>query len=159
MNGTPRLRSSYPSSPGSGQKSPASQDAPKVKSPLPNLPESPPASSQSNAPLIPVNLVDAPSQRMYAAAVYVLLLVWCLYDWWRLVEDDSHSIGLFVKWTCIHSIFIYGIPQLRIPWLEWSEWTSHFALLIHAIINGILMFRIPVRRLFYALVVIELTEC
>lgn len=147
MNGTPRLRSAYPSTPGSLRKSPESRDAPKdapkAKSPLPSLPDTSPRPT-SSAPVIPVNLIDAPSQRMYTVAVYGLLLVWCLYDWWKLVEEDTQSMGLFIKWTCIHAIFLYGVPQLRIPWLEWSETTSHFALFAHAAFNGMLMFRIPV---------------
>ncbi|TVY21954.1 Nucleoporin [Lachnellula arida] len=143
MNGTPRLPSSFPSTPGSGQRSPAtSQNGPKVKSPLPSLPNtSTPA--PSSAPLIPVNLVDAPSQRMYTLAVYGLLLVWRLYDWWKLVEEDTHSITLFVKWGFIDLVFLFGVPLLRIPWLEWSETTSFSAYFVHAVINGMLMFRIP----------------
>jgi hypothetical protein len=149
MNGTPRLRSSWPSTPGSDQNSPESRDDTRGKSPLPNLPETSSTSAASNEPVIPVTLVDAPSQRMYTVAVYGLLLVWCLYDWWKLVEDDTTSLGLFLKWTCIHAIFLYGVPQLRIPWLEWSETTSHFALMAHAGLNGMLMFRVPVRPSIY----------
>jgi len=143
MNGTPRLPSSFPSTPGSGQRSPAtSQNGSKVKSPLPSLPDtSTPA--PSSAPLIPVNLIDAPSQRMYTLAVYGLLLVWRLYDWWKLVEEDTHSITLFVKWACIDLAFLFGVPLLRIPWLEWSETTSFSVYFVHAVINGMLMFRIP----------------
>jgi nucleoporin POM152 len=33
---------------------------------------------------------------------------------------------------------------LRIPWLEWSDTTSFIACFVHAIMNGMLMFRIPV---------------
>lgn len=86
---------------------------------------------------------------MYAAAIYGLLLMWYLYDWGQVVQEDTTSFGLFIKWLCIHAIFLYGVPQLRIPWLEWSETTSHFALLLHAIINGMAMFRIPVGLLLY----------
>jgi nucleoporin POM152 len=67
-----------------------------------------------------------------------------MYDWWRLVEEDAQSIGLFIKWTCIFAIFMYGVPQLRIPWLEWSIPTSNLAFLLHATLVGMLMFRIPV---------------
>jgi nucleoporin POM152 len=81
---------------------------------------------------------------MYTVAAYGLLLVWCIYDWWRMVEEDATSLWLFLKWTCIHASFLYGVPWLRIPWLEWSETTSHFALMAHAGLNGMLMFRVPV---------------
>lgn len=149
MSGTPRLRSSWPSTPGSGRKSPESKDDTKSRSPLPDLPESSSTTTTSHAPIIPVNLIDAPSQRMYTVAAYGLLLVWCLYDWWKLVEEDTTSFGLFLKWTVIHAVFLYGVPQLRIPWLEWSETTSHFALLAHAGLNGLLMFRVPVSQSLY----------
>lgn len=149
MNGTPRLRSSWPATPGSGQRSPESRDDSITRSPLPDIPETSSATAVSNAPVIPVNLIDAPSQRMYAAAIYGLLFVWYLYDWGKIVQEDTTSFGLFLKWLCIHAIFLYGVPQLRIPWLEWSETTSHFALLLHAILNGMAMFRIPVSLLFY----------
>jgi nucleoporin POM152 len=150
MNGTPRLRSSYPSTPGSGQRNQQSrnnpQDTSKARSTLPNLPENASAATLSgSSPLIPVNLVDAPSQRFYILSVYGMLIVWCLYDWWKLVEEDTHSFGLFLKWTCIYAIFSYGVPQLRIPWLEWSTPTSNLTFIAHAAITFMLMFRIPVR--------------
>jgi nucleoporin POM152 len=148
MNGTPRLRSSYPSTPTSRKTSSEPQDSPqnvpKVRSSLPNVPEASPATTLSNAPLIPVDIVDSPTQRLYTLGLYGGLLVWCLYDWWRLVEEDTHSIGLFIKWAGIFAIFMYGVPQLRIPWLEWSTPTSNLAFIIHAIFAGMLMFRIPV---------------
>jgi nucleoporin POM152 len=148
MNGTPRLRSSYPATPGSPRPSPEPRTTPpdgsNVRSTLPNVPETPPAASLSNAPVIPVNLVDAPSQRMYALAIYGLLLVWRLYDWWTLVEEDTSSIMFFLKWSFIDMAFLFGVPLLRIPWLEWSETTSFTACALHALMNGMLMFRIPV---------------
>jgi nucleoporin POM152 len=159
MNGTPRLRSSYPSTPPSSkaQTTPKSgntsteprespQDAPRVRSSLPNLPQaSPTAATLSNTSVIPVDIVDSPTQRLYTLGLYGGLLVWCLYDWWGLVEEDTHSIGLFIKWACIFAIFMYGVPQLRIPWLEWSTSTSNLAFIVHAVFVGMLMFRIPVR--------------
>ncbi|KAH8791491.1 hypothetical protein BGZ57DRAFT_784677 [Hyaloscypha finlandica] len=144
MNGTPRMRSSYPSTPRSAQQSPnTAQDGSRVISPLPNLPDGSPAAASSSSPVIPVNLIDAPSQRMYTFAVYGLLLVWRIYDWWQLVEDGTTSIGLFLKWSALDSIFLFGVPYLRIPWLEWSETTSVVAGCLHAALNIMLMFRIP----------------
>jgi hypothetical protein len=160
MNGTPRMRSSYPSTPSSAQQSPdATQDGFKVRSPLPNLPDSPAAAPSSSSPVIPVHLVDAPSQRMYTFAVYGLLLVWRLYDWWQLVEEDTTSIGLFLKWGLIDLMFLFGIPLLRIPWLEWSETTSLGACCVHVILNGFLMFRIPVSYSITNESTIALTLC
>jgi len=148
MSGTPRLRSSYPSTPGSGQRSSepqrSPQDPPRVRSPLPNLPETSTPLAVSNSPLIPVDLIDAPSQRAYTALVYSLLWVWCLYDWSKLLEEDTRSIGLFIKWICIYAGFLYGVPQLRVPWLEWSATTTNLAFGLHAALIGMLMFRVPV---------------
>lgn len=150
MNGTPRLRSSFPSTPpnskmSSESRSNSPQEVPKVRTSLPSLPQaSSPNTTLSNAPIIPVDVVDSPTQRLYTMGLYGALLVWCLYDWWRLVEEDTHSIGLFIKWSGIFALFMYGVPQLRIPWLEWSTSTSNLAFIIHAIFAGMLMFRIPV---------------
>jgi len=136
------MRSSFPSTPGSAQQNPSPPS--RVRSPLPNLPNAAPAAALSSSPVIPTNLIDAPSQRMYTFAIYGLLLVWRLYDWWRLVEDDTHSISLFLKWCAIDMVFLFGVPLLRIPWLEWSDTTSFTACFVHTILNGMLMFRIPV---------------
>jgi len=154
MNGTPRMRSSYPSTPDNVQKSAASRGSPpagpRVTSPLREIPQAATAVASSDVPLIPVDLVDAPSQRAYAAAFYGLLLVWRFYDWWKLVEEDTESFGLFMKWIIIDGVFLYFMPKLRIPWLEWSQTTSHAAFILHAAFNGMLMFRIPVSQVFFA---------
>lgn len=148
MNGTPRLRSSFPSTPGSARQTPSlkeyPQDGPSTRSPLPTLPGTSPAATLSNAPVIPANLIDAPSQRMYALGIYGVLLVWRLYDWWTLIEEDTSSAALFIKWCFVDLVYTFGIPLLRIPWLEWSETTSTVACLVHAAMNGMLMFRMPV---------------
>ena len=136
------MRSSFPSTPQSAQQN--SSPASRVRSPLPNLPNATPTAAQSSSPVIPVNLIDAPSQRLYTFAIYGLLLVWKLYDWWKLVEDDTHSISLFMKWAAIDSIFLFGVPLMRIPWLEWSDTTSFVACITHCVFNAILMFRVPV---------------
>jgi nucleoporin POM152 len=101
----------------------------------------------TNVPLIPLNLVDAPSQRLYVFAIYVALLGWRLYDWGNLVEDEADSLWLFIKWVATDAVvFLYGLPALRIPWLEWSNPAIMGVFLIHAVLNGMLMFRIPVRH-------------
>lgn len=149
MSGTPRLRSSYPSTPGSVRQTPAARGTPPSnkpgRSPLPDLPDAANAPPPTHMPVIPVTLIDAPSQRMYALAIYGLLLVWRLYDWWTLVEEETSSFALFFKWAFIDSAYTFGVPLLRIPWLEWSETTSAILALAHTLINGMLMFRIPVR--------------
>ncbi|TAQ84602.1 hypothetical protein B7494_g7084 [Chlorociboria aeruginascens] len=73
MNQTPRLRSSYPSTPGSDQRKSQSQGTPpidaRVRTPLPTIPSASTGAALSNVPLIPVDLIDAPSQRLYAVAL------------------------------------------------------------------------------------------
>lgn len=101
-------------------------------------------------PLIPTDILDAPTQRLYVLAAYGILLAWRLYDFSRLVEDETESFWLFLKWVAIDSVFLYGLPGLRIPWLEWEFFTISVLFSIHALLNGMLMFRIPVRILpFY----------
>lgn len=61
------------------------------------------------------------------------------------MEEGTTSLGLFLKWMLIDSGFLFGVPYLRIPWLEWSEMTSTLACCVLLVLNGMLMFRIPVR--------------
>jgi nucleoporin POM152 len=91
-----------------------------------------------------VSILDAPSQRRWALAVYVALLAWRLYDYSTLVKDDADSLFYFMKWTMIDGLFMYGLPALRIPWLEWSGPTSLALFVTHAFIDWILMFRVAV---------------
>jgi nucleoporin POM152 len=103
----------------------------------------------TNAPLIPLDIIDAPSQRLYVFAIYVALLGWRLYDWGKLVEDEVDSLWLFIKWVATDAVvFLYALPALRIPWLEWSNPAIMSVFLVHAVLNGMLMFRIPVRYYF-----------
>ncbi len=153
MNGTPRLGSSYPATPGSNKKSPTPNGTPTrdgaSKKALPNVPSSQsstPAGTTSS-PLIPLTLLDAPSQRFYVFALYTALLGWRLYDWGKLVEDEADSLWLFVKWVGTDAVlFLYALPALRIPWLEWSNPAIMAVFLLHAVVNGMLMFRIPVSQ-------------
>ncbi|KAI4229633.1 MAG: hypothetical protein L6R36_000680 [Xanthoria steineri] len=142
MNGTPRLRSAYPSTPqkvNENNGADASASLPRV--PLPTL-----ASSQQDpqAPLIPFNLVDGPQQRLYVAFFYLGLTVWRLCDYYGLVSDETDSLWLFMKWVAIDSIFLYGLPGLKIPWLQWSSTAITMLFLGHAIFDAVLMFRIPI---------------
>lgn len=141
---TPRMRSSFPTTPTHDPAASRQGGQGGFRSSLPNLPNAPTTAASKSAPVIPETLIDAPSQRMYTFGVYGLLIVWRLYDWWRLVEDDTSSLAMFVKWTIIDIIFMFGVPFLRIPWLEWSDTTSFTSCFIHTLLNGVLMFRVPV---------------
>lgn len=51
---------------------------------------------------------------------------------------------LFMKWVMFDGIFLFGLPELRIPWMEFSSATTTMLFLAHALLDGILMFRIPI---------------
>jgi nucleoporin POM152 len=143
MNGTPRLRSAFPSTPSSRRKArdhdASMSEVPKTSVALPNLTAS---TSDASAPLVPFRVVDAPSQRLYITLFYLGLTIWRLYDFSRLVETDS--LWLFMKWVVIDSAFLYGLPALRVPWMQWSSSTITILFLIHGALNAILMFGISV---------------
>lgn len=149
MAETPRMRSAYPSTPESqrrrrDEKRKDGIAAFKPTAPLPEAPRPTQPNASRPPPLIPLAILDAPTQRLYAAAVWAVLLIWRLYDWGSLFESDAISLWLFVKWTMIDAAFLHGIPKCRIPWLEWSDMITFWLFGLHTAFNGFLMFRIPV---------------
>jgi len=160
MNGTPRLPSAFPQTPqtiprrrklfetpsrsqsrdgrdghGRGRVSPS-------KSPS-KVPKPQPQPQNANTPLVPTNLIDAPSQRLYVAAFWILLNSWRVYESCT-ASDELDSTWLFLKWVSIDGIFLFGLQALRIPWLEWAFPTTLAVFLVHMVGNIFLMFRIPV---------------
>ena len=148
MNGTPRLRSAFPSTPQSSKKYAGSSNdfvtGASGGAPSPSVMGTQSTQKSSNEPLIPLHLLDGPTQRLYISSFYLALTVWRLYDYFGLVSDHTDSLWLFMKWVAIDSVFLYGLPGLRIPWLEWSSFTMTVLFLVHAVLNGLLMFRISV---------------
>ena len=140
MSGTPRLKSEYPPSPTTDRKKAPSRTGYNNGPPI--------AKSSSteveNAPIIPLSLVDAPSQRAYVFGLYVALTAWKLYDYYGLISDETESLWLWLKWVFIDWAFFFGIPELRIPWLQWSPSTVACLFFAHVIGNWVLMFRIPI---------------
>ncbi|KAJ1708680.1 nuclear envelope pore membrane protein [Aspergillus flavus] len=148
MNDTPRLRSAFPQTPQTSQKSRAFYTSPsRSKQRDAGLRQSPsealPTARDASLPLIPVELIDAPSQRLYIVAFYVALNAWRLYESWK-ASDDLDATWLFLKWACIDGVFLFGLQALRIPWLEWAFPTTLAIFLIHVVGNVFLMFRIPI---------------
>ncbi|KAF7561986.1 hypothetical protein G7046_g2150 [Stylonectria norvegica] len=154
MSSTPRLRSGFPATPATTAARRRNQETPtsvsstssaggSVKSPtLPLAPENVPRGAGSQ-PVIPLTLLDAPQQRLYAFGVYTLLWAWKLYDWLQVVEDGDTSWWLFLKWIFIDFAFLFGVPELRIPWLELSQPVITTAFSFHVVINYMLMFNVP----------------
>lgn len=142
---TPRLRSAFPSTTGSdtkgGSQNVTESGAQGPSSPLPKMAK---PSTDANAPMIPSSVLDAPTQRLYILGFYVAFTSWRVYDYFKLVSDDTDSLWLFMKWVAMDSVFLYGLPGLRVPWLQWSSSTMTLLFVLHAVINALLMFRIPV---------------
>ena len=144
MNGTPRLRSAWPSTPQLDQKkvvqnsSPASTRAGSSSLPKPKA---------ETTPAIPSNLLDAPSQRLYASLFYLGMTMWRLYNYSTLSSDGTDGFWLFTKWVGIDTAFLYGLSGLNIPWLQWSSSTFTMLFIGHAVTNWMLMFQIPVSPL------------
>jgi nucleoporin POM152 len=95
-------------------------------------------------PVIPLNIMEAPTQRFYAFGIYVALFAWKFYDWAGLVEENSESFWLFLKWIAIDFAFLFGLPEMRIPWLELSQPFVVAIFLFHAVLNWMLMFNVGV---------------
>lgn len=149
MNGTPRLRSAFPQTPQTTQRIRDFNETPSRSKPQPATePMSAPKPSQnSNSPLIPTEVIDAPSQRLYVVAFYAALNAWRVYEALS-VSDDLDCTWLFLKWVSFDGIFLFGLQALRIPWLEWAFPTTLAIFLIHVVGNVFLMFRIPVCTTF-----------
>ena len=148
MSGTPRLRSAFPSTPQSTKTSYAGQNGPqgsssRFTSTLRDVAELA-RSSQSSGPLISTEVVDTPTQRLYIFAAYIGLLAWRLYDVYLVDADDAQSLWLFMKWVALDGVFLFGLPALRIPWLEWSPIFTTVLFIVHALVDGLLMFRVQV---------------
>ncbi|WZH46455.1 Nuclear pore protein [Fusarium acuminatum] len=154
---TPRLRSGFPATPATAARrrnnpqTPSSAGSPSYgkgsTSRSPSLPQAPESSRPQTAvsqPVIPLTVLDAPQQRLYAFGVYVLLWAWKLYDWLQVVEDGDSSWFLFLKWIFIDFAYLFGVPELRIPWLELSQPVVTTIFSLHLILNYMLMFNIPV---------------
>lgn len=97
-----------------------------------------------SGPLIPTDWIDAPSQRFYAFALYLALMSWRAYDWNTLQDSEEQSLWLFMKWLFIDGTFLFGLPSMRIPWLEWQSQTILLMFMAHAAFDAMLMFQIGI---------------
>ncbi|KAK3720564.1 hypothetical protein LTR37_003613 [Vermiconidia calcicola] len=148
MDQTPRLRSAFPQTPRATRRTAEYGGSPaprRSNQPIPEIPTIKPATSQPPSdPLIPEHILDAPAQRLFVVSCVVALWTWRIWDWSALNDLDEQSLWLFMKWAAIDLVFLFGLPALRIPWLEWSSSTMTLLFFMHAFVDGMLMFRIPV---------------
>ncbi|KAJ6201315.1 hypothetical protein J3E72DRAFT_232791 [Bipolaris maydis] len=163
MNGTPARRGvgGFPQTPHNnananrspGLQSPeASSPRPNIRSPLPDLPKAPP--QPTSGPLIPSDILDPAQQRFYVFAVYIALWAYRTYDFYTLALEDDESLWLCLKWCFFDVLFMFGVPLLEIPWLEWGNGAAFLLFVMHAGIDVMLMFRIgiPVQAWFMGLI-------
>lgn len=144
MNGTPRLRSAFPSTPGTGPQPKQDDSTSTSLDARASLLNTPSSNINDSPPFIPFTVIDAPTQRLYLLFFYLAVTTWRSYDYFRLVSDEADSLWLFMKWVAVDSALLYGLPGLRIPWLQWSSSTTTLLFILHAMLNAILMFRIMV---------------
>lgn len=81
-------------------------------------------------------------QRLVVFGIYSALMAYKLYDWILLVEDDTESMWQFLKWIAIDFCLLFGLPELRIPWLELSQPFVMTLFFMHAFLDFCLMFNI-----------------
>ncbi|KAL2263114.1 hypothetical protein VTK26DRAFT_8135 [Humicola hyalothermophila] len=130
---------------GPARTAPAPPDDPpaaRSTNPLPVAPQRGAAASTGSSPVIPLHILDAPTQRLYAVGFYLALSAWKFYDWAQVVEEETESFWLFLKWIAIDCAFLFGLPELRIPWLELSQPFVVVAFFFHAVFDWMLMFNV-----------------
>ncbi|KAI1498429.1 hypothetical protein F5X99DRAFT_393500 [Biscogniauxia marginata] len=136
---TPRMRfGGYPETPAPGHR-----NADPNRPPLPQAPENVATAAPANQPLIPLTIIDAPSQRFYAFVIIAGLWVWRIYDWLQMHEGNGSSFYYFCKWVFLDFVYLFSLPSLRIPWLELSSQTVVTAFILHFAFNWTLMFNVP----------------
>ena len=59
-------------------------------------------------------------------------------------SNDLDSTWLFLKWVFIDFCGLFVLPMLRIPWLELGYSTTVTFFLLSAVLDGIMMFHIPI---------------
>ncbi|KAI0453934.1 hypothetical protein F5B21DRAFT_265687 [Xylaria acuta] len=155
---TPRGRvGGFPDTPngGIGQRAPAAPTPPppppqaaaaprdpRPRGPLPPAPENAAPVPPDSQPLIPLAIIDAPTQRFYACAIYVALFAWRLYDYMQVQDNGAHA-AYFFKWAFIDGVYLFSLPHLRIPWLELSSEFVLAAFFFAVFSNWWLMYNIP----------------
>ncbi|CAJ2508575.1 Uu.00g136010.m01.CDS01 [Anthostomella pinea] len=144
MNATPRMRfGGYPETPAPGHRgqtpSPTRNARPRAS--LPEAPVNTAAATPESQPLIPLAVIDGPSQRRYACAIYIGLLAWHFYDWFK-ADNNGGSAYFFTKWVFLDFLYLFSLPSLRIPRMEYSSSAVMYYYVAHVIFNWLSMFNI-----------------
>lgn len=63
------------------------------------------------------------------------------------MADETESLWLFMKWLVLDLTYLYFLESAHIPWLEFGPATQMIFFSLHAVLNGLLMFRVPIRFL------------
>lgn len=164
---TPRIPSSYPETPSElrqrrapSPNRPGTVPQPSFQSryataanPKPKTPPSVLQAPLTLQPLISTDVVDAPTQRLYAVAIFILLQAWKLYDIARLYAAEGDSISelwFCMKWLVMDGCFFWFLPLLRIPWLTFTPTFTLFAIAILSVVDIVvsLKYQLPVAAFF-----------
>jgi nucleoporin POM152 len=89
-------------------------------------------------------MLDPAQQRFYVFALYVALWAYRTYDFYTLAVEEDESLWLCLKWCFLDVLFMFGVPLLEIPWLEWGNGAAFLLFVAHAGVDVMLMFRIGI---------------
>ena len=157
---TPKLPSSFPASPTPARQQarvPGMAQIPPTRPPQPSRKVTPPPTSaaadqavgpEEIEPRIPTNVIDAPTQRFYAVAVFLTIQAIKIADIAKLYtgdEGDSISELMFCfKWVAVDGLFFWLLPFMRIPWLTFSPSTTFLQIFGSFVINMCFSFKYSV---------------
>ena len=164
---TPKIPASFPKSPATNRarRAPPSP-TPQARAPPPHSATAPPSLVQTRdvslPPLVSLDTLDAPTQRLYAVGFFVLLQAWKFYDIARLYTIDGDSISelwFCSKWLVLDGCFFWFLPLLRIPWLTFTPNFTLRAIAIFSVVDIFLSlkYEIPITAILGGLWKCELT--
>ncbi|KAI9025011.1 hypothetical protein CLU79DRAFT_745847 [Phycomyces nitens] len=101
---------------------------------------------------IPSSKIDFPTQRYYAASIFILLQALKLYNAWKDYHsfDPETSDSNLLRWSSYDVLYMLIIWYIRIPWLQITKFKAIFISLALVSLN-LFMFVIPVAAVGSAL--------
>nr|CAG8567147.1 2231_t:CDS:10 [Entrophospora candida] len=99
--------------------------------------------NQQTLPLIPTEIIAAPTQRLLAVSTFVALLAIKILDFFNYYysspEDKSilasSTYDIWLKWCIFDSIYFLTLYILRIPWLQHPLWRWLLFIFVMSTIN------------------------